>query len=82
MISCFGLFVDVDMGMPAPMHPVLQRSSTYAGGTAVRDWRCRCFLFMDTNANNRRWSLPEMSVGAYAGNPAVGHGESFLGHHM
>ena len=58
------------MGMPT-MHPVLQRSNTYAGGASP----------LHTN-NNRRWSLPEMSVGAYAGNPAVGHGESFLGSHM
>lgn len=69
------------MGMP--MHPVLQRSTTYAGvhpipqlatgGTVVASSP----VHGPPNANSRRWSLPEVSVGT----PNV-PAESFLGHHM
>jgi hypothetical protein len=66
------------------MHPVLQRSSTYTShpvpqlvtGGAVASSQ----VHLLPNTNSRRWSLPEMSVGAQT--PVVGQGESFLGHHM
>jgi len=84
-------------GISATMHPILQRSSTYTGGGgghaipqivniptgAEGGGASPVHHHTHSNTGNRRWSLPEISVGAHHHHAAVvGHRESYLGHHM
>jgi len=44
------------------MHPVLQRSSTYAGVPQLVTGGAVSSSPVHTSNNNRRWSLPEMPM--------------------